>query len=47
MLRTPSYDGVRDDEVYGPEWNELIAELETDIADQRQWYYAHKDEPLF
>jgi tetratricopeptide (TPR) repeat protein len=29
------------------EWDALIAELEADIAKQRQWYADHKDEPLF
>ena len=47
QLRTPSFDLVRDDETYGSEWRELIAELESDIAKQREWYYAHKDEALF
>jgi TolB-like protein len=44
LLRTPSYDSVRDDETYGPEWNALIAELEADIAEQRQWYYENAGE---
>jgi TolB-like protein/Tfp pilus assembly protein PilF len=29
------------------EWDALIAELEVDIAAQRQWYQDHKDDPLF
>jgi tetratricopeptide (TPR) repeat protein len=29
------------------EWDALIAELEADIAKQRQWYADHKDDPLF
>jgi TolB-like protein/Tfp pilus assembly protein PilF len=29
------------------EWDALIAELEADIAKQRQWYVDHKDDPLF
>ncbi len=42
VLRTPAYDAV----FLGPEWDALIAELEADIAAQRQWYYEHKDDPL-
>ena len=47
MFRLPAYDGVRDHEEYGADWNALVAELEADIAKQREWYYANKDEPLF
>ncbi len=47
ILRTPSFAIVGNDEFYGSKWNSLLAELESDIAEQRQWYYAHKDEPLF
>ncbi len=42
-LRTPGYDAA----ALGPEWRALVAELESDIATKRQWYYAHKDDPLF
>ena len=47
MFRLPAYDGVRDHEEYGADWNALVAELEADIAKQREWYYANKDQPLF
>jgi TolB-like protein len=43
MLRTPAYDSVN----LGPEWRALIAELEADMAEQRRWYYEHRDDPLF
>ena len=43
FLRAPFYESMSTE----PEWNTLITEFETDIAAQRQWYEAHKDEPLF
>jgi hypothetical protein len=30
-----------------PEWLALVDEIEADLARQRDWYEAHKDEPLF
>lgn len=30
-----------------PEWLSLIAELKAEMARQREWYEAHKDDPLF
>jgi hypothetical protein len=42
-LRHPLYDDLLEE----PEWVELIIQLETDIAKQRQWYEEHKDVPLF
>jgi TolB-like protein/tetratricopeptide (TPR) repeat protein len=30
-----------------PEWLALIAEIDAELARQREWYEAHKDEPLF
>ncbi len=47
QFRTPSYDVVSLDEDLRTEWNALIDELETDIARQREWFYANKDTPLF
>ncbi|MEE8426736.1 MAG: winged helix-turn-helix domain-containing protein [Woeseiaceae bacterium] len=43
VLRSPLFDAMRDES----EWVGLVAELEADIARQRQWYEDHKDEPLF
>ena len=43
FIRHSVFDDLRDD----PEWVALVAELEEDIARQRQWYEEHKDEPLF
>jgi len=42
-LRTPAFDT----EWLGPEWTSLIAELEADIAEQREWYKEHKDDALY
>ena len=42
-LRTPIYDV----DWLGPEWTSLIAELEADIAVQRDWYKEHKDDALY
>ena len=42
-FRAPHYDSMREE----PEWINLVNELETDIARQRQWYEDHKDDPLF
>lgn len=42
-LRAPAYDS----NILGSEWRALIAELETDIGAQRQWYYAHTVDSLF
>ena len=42
-LREPFFDAMRSD----PEWMALIAELDADIAAQRQWFEEHKDDPLF
>ena len=43
MLHSPLYDSMREE----PEWTNLVNELETDIARQRQWYEDHKDDVLF
>ncbi len=43
QLNFPFFDSMREE----PEWMELLAEIETDIARQRQWYEDHKDDPLF
>jgi hypothetical protein len=29
------------------EWNALVAEIEADIASQREWFAMHKNDPLF
>jgi len=42
-LRTPLYDV----DWLGPEWIRLIAELEADMAGQREWYKEHKDDALY
>jgi tetratricopeptide (TPR) repeat protein len=43
LLRSPHFASIRDE----PEWIELVNELESDIAKQRQWYEDHKDDPVF
>ena len=43
QLNFPLYDSMREE----PAWIELLAEIETDVARQRQWYENHKDDPLF
>jgi hypothetical protein len=43
LLRYWDFELVRED----PGWRELMDELEADIAHQRQWYYEHRDDPLF
>jgi tetratricopeptide (TPR) repeat protein len=43
VLRSPLFDAMRDES----EWVGLVAELEADIARQRQWYEEHEDDPLF
>ncbi len=43
VLRSPLFDAMRDES----EWVGLVAELEADIARQRQWYEENKEEPLF
>ena len=47
MLRTPSFDAVELGDIHRAEWNAMIAELESDIAEQRKWYNEHKDDALF
>jgi len=42
-LRSPYFDIMNTES----EWNDLIDEIEAEIAGQRQWYQSHKDEPLF
>jgi Flp pilus assembly protein TadD len=39
LLRLAYCDVMRD----SPEWNQLMDELEADIATQREWYEKHKD----
>ncbi len=45
-LRNPSFDPLKLDPAHGADWGAMIAELEADIAEQREWYYAHKDDSL-
>jgi len=42
-VRDPFFAPMREE----PEWNALVAELEADIDRQREWYEAHRDDPLF
>ena len=42
-LRFPHYASMQDN----PEWIELVAEIEADIDQQRQWFEEHKNDPLF
>ncbi|MCH8060573.1 MAG: winged helix-turn-helix domain-containing protein [Proteobacteria bacterium] len=42
-LRFPHYAAMQDN----PEWLGLVAEIEADIRQQRQWFEEHKDDPLF
>jgi tetratricopeptide (TPR) repeat protein len=41
-LRLPEFDQMREK----PEWNAMLDELETDIRRQREWFLAHRDDPL-
>ena len=47
VLRMPTYQATWSVQDRRSEWDALIAELEADIAAQRQWYQDHKDDPLF
>jgi hypothetical protein len=42
-LRHAFYEPMRAE----PAWNELVAEIEADIASQRAWFEEYKDEPLY
>ena len=42
-LRSPHYASMQGN----PEWIDLMAEVEADIRQQRQWFEEHKDDPLF
>lgn len=42
QLRGPVFDSMKSES----EWNQLVIELEADIARQRQWYEEHKNDPL-
>ena len=39
----PVWDGMQGE----PGWAELVAEIQGEMHRQREWYEAHKDEPLF
>ncbi len=39
----PVWDGMQGE----PGWAELVAEIQGEMRRQREWYEAHKDEPLF
>jgi tetratricopeptide (TPR) repeat protein len=41
-LRQPELDHMREE----PEWNAMMDELEADINRQREWFLAHRDDPL-
>ena len=42
QLRMPFADHMLEE----PEWNAIIDELETDMSQQREWFLAHRDDPL-
>lgn len=42
LLGSPVFDSMSDD----PEWQELKAQLEADVARQREWFEANKQKPI-